>query len=67
MNNSQQFKKKNCLVDIYDVPVKAHPNIVNSSFRNGESLGEGDEHSIILYNYRATTARGNSVEFSRML
>lgn len=50
---------------IYEVPVNEHPNTVNSSFRNSDSLGEREEHSMILHNYKAV--RGNSVEFNRML
>lgn len=33
--------------------------MLNSSFRNGDLLGEGDEYSMILHNYRATIEKGN--------
>lgn len=64
VSNSQELKRI-CSVGIYDISIKEQPNIANSLFRNGVSLEE-DEHSMILHNYRATTAGENSVEFNRM-
>lgn len=60
-SNSQQLKQLIYLVDIYEVAIKEHSNIVNSSFRNGDSLGKG-----VNTVWSCTTAKG-AVEFYRML